>query len=51
MVVVLVVEVKKKKKTKKQKKKKQNKEASNIAINGMNWPFVSDLEANLSVLN
>ena len=40
MVVVLVVEVKKK-----------NKEASNIAINGMNWPFVSDLEANLSVLN
>ena len=50
MVVVLVVEVKKKK-NKKTKKKKQNKEASNIAINGMNWPFVSDLEANLSVLN
>ena len=44
MVVVLEVEVKKKEKRKK-------KEASNIAINGMNWPFVSDLEANLSVLN
>ena len=44
MVVVLVIEVKK-------KKKQTNKEASNIAINGMNWSFVSDLEANLLVLN